>query len=69
VDSSDPMAAIERENASARAPPAGNAPSFVKSAASNNVIVQDDDAEAGGAVVNPDAINMDDMDDDSDEEE
>jgi hypothetical protein len=63
------LAAIERENNAARAPPAGGAaPSFVKSVQSN-VTFKDDDAEVGGAVVNPDAIAMDDMEDDSDDDE
>jgi hypothetical protein len=63
------MAAIERENNAARAAPAGGAaPSFVKSVQSN-VTFKDDDAEVGGAVVNPDAIAMDDMEDDSDDDE
>jgi hypothetical protein len=69
ADASDPMAAIERENNASRAPPAGGAaPSFVKSVQSN-VTFKDDDAEVGGAVVNPDAIAMDDMEDDSDDDE
>jgi hypothetical protein len=71
ADASDPMAAIERESAagaSRSAPAGGAAPSFVKSATSN-VTLKDDDAEIGGAVINPDAIAMDDMEDDSEDDD
>lgn len=69
VDESDPMARMEREAAPAK--PATGGPSFVRGTVkpAGDVTVVDDDADAAkGAEVNPDAINMDDMDDDDDDE-
>lgn len=63
ADESDPMAAIERENAAATT----SAPSFVRSntTAAGAAPATDEDP---AAVVNPDAITMQDLDDDSDDE-
>jgi pre-mRNA-splicing factor SYF1 len=70
VDESDPMARMEREAAPAK--PATGGPSFVRGTAkpAGDVTVVDDDVDAGKAAeVNPDAINMDDLEDDDDEDE
>ncbi|KAJ9103977.1 pre-mRNA-splicing factor syf1 [Naganishia friedmannii] len=69
-DASDPMARMEREAAPAKSATSG--PSFVRAAAKpisgGDVQVVDDDVDAT-AGANPDAINMDDLDDDDEDEE
>lgn len=64
------MARMEREAAPAKAATGG--PSFVRGTAkpAGDVTVVDDDVGAAKATeANPDAINMDDLEDDDDEDE